>query len=140
LNAAEAFVSATITEWSFDHVPDCFWQEVLSDNIISFNSNSSEIFLSATERDHGMQAYETEPRSHSEAMARPSEKEYWVAAERKEIDSLERLNFAEVVDIPEGANLLPCIWVYKYKTNEHGERVLYKARIVARGDQAIEGV
>jgi len=140
VKSAEAFVSATITEWSFDHVPDIFWQEVESDNIISFDTNSSEIIFSADERDHGMRTYETEPRSHSEAMKRSSEKEYWIAAERKEMDSLERLNFAEIVDIPEGAHLLPCIWVYKYKTNELGERVLYKARIVARGDQAIAGV
>ena len=45
VKSAEAFVSATITEWSFDHVPDLFWQEVESDNIISFDTNSSEIFF-----------------------------------------------------------------------------------------------
>ena len=28
--------------------------------------------------------------------------------------------------------------VYKYKTNELGLRILYKARLVARGDKAIE--
>jgi hypothetical protein len=61
-------------------------------------------------------------------------------AESKEMDNLERLQYAEIVDIPEGAHLLPCIWVYKYKTDEHGNRILYKARVVVRGDYAIKNL
>jgi hypothetical protein len=71
-------------------------------------------------------------------MRRVSEKELWSAAEDREFNALEALNFADVVDIPQDRNTLPVMWVYKYKTNELGLRILYKARLVARGDKAIE--
>jgi len=60
-----------------------------------------------------MRAYESEPRNHAEAMSRPSERAFWIAAEKKEMASLEQLNFAEIVDIPDKAHLLLCIWIYK---------------------------
>jgi hypothetical protein len=91
-----------------------------------------------SEGELSVQAYTAEPRNHAEAMSRPSERSFWIAAESKELTSLDRLKFAEIVDIPEGAHLLPCIWVYKYKINDKGERVLYKARLVVRGDLAIK--
>jgi hypothetical protein len=46
-------------------------------------------------------------------MSRPSERAFWIAAEEKEMASLKQLNFAEIVDIPDKAHLLLCIWIYK---------------------------
>ena len=60
-----------------------------------------------------MGAYELEPRNHAEAMSRPSERAFWIAAEEKEMASLEQLNFAEIVDFPDKAHLLACTWIYK---------------------------
>ena len=68
-----------------------------------------------------------------------SEREEWVASEGREMDALNELKFAEIVDIPTHRTPLPVIWVYKYKTDEFGNRVLYKSRLVVRGDMAVAG-
>ena len=99
------------------------------------NLNTSVNLNSTTTEFH----YDNEPRSHTEAIRRVSEKELWSAAEDREFNALEALNFADVVDIPQDRNTLPVMWVYKYKTNELGLRILYKARLVVRGDKSIEG-
>jgi hypothetical protein len=73
-------------------------------------------------------------------MGRTSEREKWVASEKREMDALNELEFAKIVDIPPDRKLLPVIWVYKYKTDEFGNRVLYKSRLVVRGDMAVAGL
>ena len=64
----------------------------------------------------------------------------WQASEARETNSLERLQWAVVVDIPHGVHLLDSKWAYKYKTNIDGSVKLYKSRLVIRGDHAIEGL
>ena len=49
------------------------------------------------------------------------------------------MNFAVVCDIPSDRVLLPTIWVYKYKTDHNNNIVLFKSRLVVRGDKAIHG-
>ena len=71
-------------------------------------------------------------------MKHASEKELWSATEDREFNALEALNFADVVDIPQDRNILQVMWVHKYKTNELGLRILYKDRLVVRGDKSIE--
>jgi hypothetical protein len=60
-----------------------------------------------------------EPRNHQEAMSRPEASE-WILSENRELNALERLQWAIEVDIPEGAHLLGCKWAYRYKTNIDG--------------------
>jgi len=109
----ESAVSATICNWSFGHILESFWKESESDTTIVFDSNSSELLFTSAGRALSMRAYELEPRNHAEAMSRPSERAFWIAAEEKEMASLKQLNFAEIVDIPDKAHLLLCIWIYK---------------------------
>jgi len=45
--------------------------------------------------------------------------------------SLEK--FKIVKNIPEGANLISCQWIFKYKKNAESEIVKSKARLVAKG-------
>ncbi|KAM3416558.1 hypothetical protein BST61_g8148 [Cercospora zeina] len=45
----------------------------------------------------------------------------------------------EVVDLPPGRKALTTKWVLKKKLGPHGELLKYKARIVARGFQQVEG-
>ena len=126
----EELVANTVYSWALDNIPDELWQSVEDDTI-----QSSSVNLSSTSSFH----YANEPRSHTEAMKRVSEKELWSAAEDREYNALVALNFADVVDIPQDRVTIPVMWVYKYKTNELGLRTLYKARLVARGDKSIEG-
>ena len=72
-------------------------------------------------------------------MSRPEASE-WKASEDREIDALERLEWVEIVDIPDGAHLLGNMWTYKYKTDIDGKVKLYKSRLVIRGDHAIHGL
>ena len=73
-------------------------------------------------------------------MSRPSERAEWKAAEDREITALRRLNFASIEEIPDGCHLLPSLWTYKNKTDQNDKRILRKARLVVRGDLAIEGL
>jgi hypothetical protein len=126
----EELVANTVYSWALDNIPDELWQSVEDDTI-----QSSSVNLTSTSSFH----YANEPRSHTEAMKRVSEKELWSAAEDREYNALVALNFADVVDIPQDRVTIPVMWVYKYKTNELGLRTLYKARLVVRGDKSIEG-
>ena len=88
----EELVANTVYSWALDNIPDELWQSVEDDTI-----QSSSVNLSSTSSFH----YANEPRSHTEAMKRVSEKELWSAAEDREYNALVALNFADVVDIPQ---------------------------------------
>jgi hypothetical protein len=51
----------------------------------------------------------------------------------EEIDSIERNNTWDLVDLPEGKKSIGVKWVYKTKLNADGQVEKYKARLVARG-------
>jgi hypothetical protein len=72
-------------------------------------------------------------------MSRESERDQWIASEKREMDALYELKFAEIVDIPTDREPIPPIWVYKYKTDQFNNRVLFKSRFVVRGDLAVAG-
>ena len=120
-------VSSTIADWSFGHIPEACWGVAGTESEYLFNSNTSSIELSDAGRALGMREYEFEPRSHAEAMARPSERTFWAEAEACEMTALVQMEFAEMVLIPEGAHLLPCIWLYKYKAD-----IVFTAGIILR--------
>ena len=131
--AAPDVVSKAILDWAFEHIPDELWQPVTS-------ADGSEAYpASSSGATSFVPRYESEPRHHGEAMSRESERELWSASEDREVDALEELHFADIVDIPPDRTPLQIIWVYKYKTDELGNVVLYKSRLVVRGDLAIQG-
>ena len=56
---------------------------------------------------------------------------------RKEIQALTNKGTFKIADIPEGLinkDLLPLMWVFKYKTDSDGYISKFKSRLVARGD------
>lgn len=57
----------------------------------------------------------------------------WLAAIQSEIDSLRSNQTWCLVDKPIGVNIVSCRWIFTIKSNELGEPVRYKARLVARG-------
>ena len=133
---SEDQVAQIISAWAFDLVPISLWE--VQDSFSSYSVDSLSAFNPGTA--NTVFAYASEPKHHGEAMSRPSERAEWKAAEDREISALRRLNFASIEDIPDGCHLLPSIWVYKNKTDENDELLLRKARLVVRGDLAIEGL
>ena len=62
-----------------------------------------------------------------------AKEDVWIKAMDEEIDSIERNNTWDLVDLPEGKNNIGVKWVYKIKLNADGEVEKYKARLVAQG-------
>jgi hypothetical protein len=74
------------------------------------------------------------PSSYSEAMARP-DASVWRAAMDREKQSLHDMNAFEEVDLPLGEKAVGLKWVYDYKMDPLGNKILgkEKARLVAQG-------
>jgi hypothetical protein len=134
-------VANTVVQWACDTIPEDLWIPVNSDtdNITVEEVNVSLTSSSSLPTKSHQPLYDKEPRHHAEAMSRVPEKELWAEAEKRETDALFNFEFAKLVDIPENRKILQVIWIYKYKTDEFGIVKLYKARLVVRGDMAIEG-
>ena len=79
-----------------------------------------------------------EPRSYKEALQAPDAK-MWMEAIQDEYNSLQSHNTWEIVDVPRNRRPLTTKWVLKKKLGPGGELIKYKARMVARGFQQVEG-
>jgi hypothetical protein len=77
-----------------------------------------------------------EPRSYAQAATDP----HWVAAMSDELTAIRDNNTWTLVPRPSAAKPLHVKWVYKLKTDNEGRPLLYKARLVARGDEQLAGV
>lgn len=73
-----------------------------------------------------------EPRSYKEAMESP-EKNSWILAMKDELKSIEDNNTWELTDLPSNRKSVGSKWVYKRKTDDKGNVIRYKARLVAQG-------
>lgn len=77
-----------------------------------------------------------EPKTHIEALR----DEYWIVSMEEELEQFTRNDVWELVARPDGVNIVGTKWIFKNKTDEHGEVVRNKARLVAQGYSQIEGV
>lgn len=57
-----------------------------------------------------------------------------------ELQQFERNDVWELIIIPNGVNMIGTKWVYRNKTNEHGNITCNKARLVAQGCTQVEGL
>lgn len=73
-----------------------------------------------------------EPTTIDEAM-KSSMKAEWQVAMKEEINSLRENNTWELVQLPPDKKPIRCKWIFKAKTDEKGEIVKHKARLVAMG-------
>jgi len=69
----------------------------------------------------------------------PFADKYWKAAV-KEIETLEKMGVWDVVDHPEGANVVDSTWAFKFKRYPDGLIKKFKAGFCVRGDQQVHGI
>jgi hypothetical protein len=69
-----------------------------------------------------------------------AKEDVWIKAMDEEIDSIERNNTWDLVDLAECKNIIGVKWVYKTKLNAEGEVEKYKARLVAQGFSQQPGI
>lgn len=60
------------------------------------------------------------------------QEEVWRKEMEAEIESIEKNNTWELVELPEGAKVIGVKWIFKTKLNEKGEIDKFKARLVAK--------
>jgi hypothetical protein len=72
------------------------------------------------------------PKHIGEALSSP-QKEYLKQAMQEELDANDECDTYEVVRRPEGAKVIPLIWVFASKTDEFGDVIRFKARLRAVG-------
>lgn len=74
----------------------------------------------------------TDPQTVEEALSSPQASE-WRQAMDQEYNSLIKNQTWSLTDLPSGKRALPCKWVFKTKTDQCGNVVRYKARLVIKG-------
>ncbi|XP_075109129.1 uncharacterized protein LOC142180922 [Nicotiana tabacum] len=77
-----------------------------------------------------------EPLSYEEAMTKPR----WIEAMDQELNALKKNGTWSLVDLPKGKVPIRCKWVFKIKYKESGEIERFKARLVTKGYDQIEGL
>ena len=84
-------------------------------------------------------AISNEPSSYEEAM-NSNKADQWRKAINEEMDSLMQNHTWDLVDLPEGKNVVGSRWVFKEKRGADGNIDRYKARLVAQGYSQKQGV
>ena len=67
-------------------------------------------------------------------LSHPHHQGFRAAAEKEMRTLMGRGTFTAVGELPEGAQILPLLWVFQYKFDQDGTLVKYKARLCIRGD------
>lgn len=77
-----------------------------------------------------------EPKNIQQALM----KEAWIDSMQSELGEFERNEVTELVPKPKGVNVIGTKWIFKNKTDEAGNIIRNKARLVAQGYSQIDGV
>ena len=64
----------------------------------------------------------------------------WVESMHQELHQFVRNDVRELVPRPKGMHVIGTKWIFKNKTNEDGEVVRNKSKLVAQGYTQVEGV
>lgn len=73
-----------------------------------------------------------EPKNLSEVLS-DDNKPKWIEAMKRELGSMQKNDTWELCDLPHGRKAIGSKWIFKTKTDEHGNPVQNKARLVAQG-------
>lgn len=79
------------------------------------------------------------PKTYEEAVNSQQSKE-WKDAMKEELESLEKNNTWELVEYPQGKNVIGSKWVFNIKYLPNGKIERFKARLCAKGFSQVEGV
>jgi len=74
------------------------------------------------------------PRGWKEMLSHPHHQGFRTIAEKEMCTLIGRGTFTAVEEPPEGAQILPLLWVFQYKFDQDGTLVKYKARLCIHGD------
>ena len=85
-------------------------------------------------------AVASEPSAFMEAINHPMHSKQWEQAILDEYNSLVKNKTWILTTLPAGRKAISCKWVFKHKTDENGDVVRFKARLVARGFSQIYGI
>jgi hypothetical protein len=80
-----------------------------------------------------------DPATYQEAMG-STDSESWFGAMRSEFKSMDDNLVWNLVDLPDGSRAVECKWVFKKKIVIDGNVYVYKARLIAKGFQQVQGV
>ena len=80
-----------------------------------------------------------EPKTFADAMSK-HDADNWYGAMLEELSSIEANDTWELVPLPVGRKAIGSKWVFKYKRDEHGAVIRFKARLVAQGYTQLAGV
>jgi FtsZ-interacting cell division protein YlmF len=89
-----------------------------------------------TEQSHIVFISMMEPKNFNEA----NKDNHWVKAMNEELDQIEKNNTWEMVQRPEGKNVIGSKWIFKNNLNEQGQVIRNKARLVCKCYARIEGL
>jgi hypothetical protein len=92
--------------------------------------------IKTTEQSHIALISMLEPKNFNEA----NKDDHWVKAMNDELDQIEKNNTWEMVQKPEGKNVIGSKWIFKNKLNEQGQFIRNKERLVYKGYAQIEGL
>jgi hypothetical protein len=92
--------------------------------------------IKTTEQYHIALISMLEPKNFNE----DNKDDHWVKAMNEELDQIEKNNTWEMVQRPEGKNIIVSKWIFKNKLNEQGQVIRNKARLVCKGYAQIEGL
>lgn len=107
----------------------------------SVDSISRNITLRSHQRHNNFMCVQqiSDPLTVEEALS-GSDAEHWKAAMDEEYQSLLENNTWDITTLPDNKRPIPCKWVFKRKTNENGEVIKFKARLVIKGCSQRPGV
>ena len=103
------------------------------------NAGFHDAFATGISQAYGRQhqlSLSSEPKYYKVMLAHPHSQQ-WQKVTNEEFEKLIKNGTAQIIDIPEDTpwrDILPMIWVWKYKTDEDGYLAGHKARLCARGD------
>ena len=82
--------------------------------------------------------YDIEPINFEEAMS-DIDSDKWLEAMRYKMNPIEVNQVRALVDPPKGIKLIRSKWVFKRKSDIDGNVQMYKAKLVAKGYNKVEG-
>jgi len=126
---------------AFDASLDTDLEAIEACEVEAAEGASEATLITAAERSLATWSGSLDKPTYAQAMARP-DADKWLEAMHAELAAFEVTGTWEpdLVDLPDGRRAVGAKWVLVIKRDAEGRVIKYKARLVARGDQQVEGL